>query len=215
MAWRGRDVTTLNWYLSICPSIDIGIPYKRRLFDIFPLISAPSYRFFLHSSRPRFLAATRFYYPGRGSSQFSLASHNSRAESVSGISSSGHAERKRERGSHRELPLILKVWQSAGGVSSLSLLCRSPWRTAEAARLSSSPKTISLRWRRFDEKKRHIVSSCELSITERTTIFHFFSPSARRRGRWISHLLQFFRLAQRNELIFFFFSFFFFVPACY
>lgn len=68
---------------------------------------------FLRFSRPRFPVATRFYYPGQGSSQFSLASHNS-PRRVPLVSSGHAADATRCRCQLASFPLILKVWQFAG-----------------------------------------------------------------------------------------------------
>lgn len=149
-----KDIITFNWYLSIstflCFDLDSCDGIAARTMQ-------ESYCFF-HSSRPRFLAATRFYYPGRGSSQFSLASHNSPAELLLGKHRRDTQRARHELvASQRELPLILRVWQSAGGVSSSLcrfLECHYRSRMGLLETIRPSP-----RWRRIvDEKKRRILT---------------------------------------------------------
>lgn len=73
---------------------------------------------FLHFSRPRFLAAMRFYYPGVDSSQFSLASHNLPEDSLGEAwRPMRYSTNKTSRGWQQEHGLILEVWQSTGGAS--------------------------------------------------------------------------------------------------
>lgn len=149
-----------------------------------------SYCFF-HSSRPHFLAATRFYYPGRGSSQFSLASHNSPAELLLGKHRRDTQRARHELvASQRELPLILRVWQSAGGVSSSLcrfLECHYRSRMGLLETIRPSP-----RWRRIvDEKKRRILTIRVINYQTHSNTFWFhsylpFSLRQRSKGSYAS-----------------------------